>query len=135
MVTKINVDKDIRLAETLPAKFYKDENLFDISKKKIFLRSWHWIGDDTLLKEKNTIIPYNILPEFLDEPILVSCSADAKFSCLRKLLISQENVTIYTTFLYFLGIVYYLLVLLQVFISKIFLKQLTIESHFYHLIN
>ena len=52
MVTKINVDKDIRLAETLPAKFYKDENLFDISKKKIFLRSWHWIGDDTLLKEK-----------------------------------------------------------------------------------
>ena len=53
MVTKINVDKDIRLAETLPAKFYKDENLFDISKKKIFLRSWHWIGDDTLLKEKN----------------------------------------------------------------------------------
>ena len=62
MATKINVDKDIRLAETLPAKFYKDENLFDISKKKIFLRSWHWIGDDTLLKEKNTIIPYNILP-------------------------------------------------------------------------
>ena len=35
MVTKINVDKDIRLAETLPAKFYKDENLFDMSKKKI----------------------------------------------------------------------------------------------------
>ena len=62
MVTEINVDKNIRLAETLPAKFYKDENLFDISKKKIFLRSWHWIGDDTLLKEKNTIIPYNILP-------------------------------------------------------------------------
>ena len=34
MVTKINVDKDIRLAETLPAKFYKDENLFDIIKEK-----------------------------------------------------------------------------------------------------
>ena len=56
-------------------------NEFDISKKKIFLRSWHWIGDDTLLKEKNTIIPYNILPEFLDEPILVSCSEDDKLSC------------------------------------------------------
>ena len=81
MVTKINVDKDIRLAETLPAKFYKDENLFDKSKKKIFLRSWHWIGDDNLLKEKNTIVPYNILPEFLDEPILVSCSEDDKLRC------------------------------------------------------
>ena len=72
MVTKINVDKDIRLAETLPAKFYKDENLFDISKKKIFLRSWHWIGDDTLLKEINTIIPYNILPwSIKDNPFTI----------------------------------------------------------------
>ena len=76
MVTKINVDKDIRLAETLPAKFYKDENLFYVSKKKIFLRSCHWIVDDTLLIEKNTIIPYNILPKFIDEPIFVSCSED-----------------------------------------------------------
>ena len=94
MVTKINVDKDIRLAETLPAKFYKDENLFDISKKKIFLRSWHWIGDDTLLKEKNTIIPYNILPEFLDEPILVSCSEDDKLSCFSNVCTHRGNLLI-----------------------------------------
>ena len=38
MGEKINVDKDIKLAETLPAKFYKDKNIFELSKKKIFLR-------------------------------------------------------------------------------------------------
>ena len=35
---KINVNGDIRLAETLPAKFYKDKILYDLSKKKIFLK-------------------------------------------------------------------------------------------------
>ena len=38
MCEKINVDKDIKLAETLPAKFYKDKNIFELSKKKIFLK-------------------------------------------------------------------------------------------------
>ena len=94
MRIKINVDKDITLAETLPAKFYKDKNLFDLSKKKIFLRSWHWIGDDTLLKEKNTIIPYNILPEFLDEPILVSCSEENKLSCFSNVCTHRGNILI-----------------------------------------
>ena len=32
MGEKINVDKDIKLAETLPAKFYKDKNIFESSK-------------------------------------------------------------------------------------------------------
>ena len=95
MVTKIKVDKDIRLAETLPAKFYKDENLFDKSKKKIFLRSWHWIGDNTLLKEKNTIIPYNILPEFLDEPVLVSCSEEDKLTCFSNVCTHRANIIVH----------------------------------------
>ena len=30
MSEEINVDKDIKLAETLPAKFYKDKNIFEL---------------------------------------------------------------------------------------------------------
>ena len=44
MSEKINVHEDIKLAETLPAKFYKDKNIFELSKKKIFLRSWQKIN-------------------------------------------------------------------------------------------
>ena len=38
MDKKINVVSDIRLAETLPAKFYKEKGLFDLTKKKIFFK-------------------------------------------------------------------------------------------------
>ena len=52
MNLNFNVDSDIRKAETLPAIFYKDPELFEIIKKKIFLRTWHWIGDENLILEK-----------------------------------------------------------------------------------
>ena len=75
-------------------KDYLTKKEKNISKKKIFLRSWHWIGDDTLLKEKNTIIPYNILPEFLDEPVLVSCSEEDKLTCFSNVCTHRANILI-----------------------------------------
>ena len=35
---KIYVDNDIRIAETLPAEFYKKEEFFEMVKEKIILR-------------------------------------------------------------------------------------------------
>ena len=54
MRNKIFVDSDIRKAETLPAAFYKDSKIFFDLKEKIFLKSWQWIGDASLIK-KNSI--------------------------------------------------------------------------------
>ena len=69
---KIYVDNDIRIAETLPAKFYKKEEIFEMVKEKIFLRCWHWIGDESMISEKNLTLPFNLYPEFLDEPIIIT---------------------------------------------------------------
>ena len=52
MNINFNIDSDISKAETLPASFYKEPELFEIIKKKIFLRTWHWIGDENLILEK-----------------------------------------------------------------------------------
>ena len=41
---KIKVEKDIKIAETLPANFYKNESIFEQAKEKIFVKSWqYWI--------------------------------------------------------------------------------------------
>ena len=63
MSEKINVHEDIKLAETLPAKFYKDKNIFELSKKKIFLRCWHWIETNLFVKKeilKHLLIFYKV---------------------------------------------------------------------------
>ena len=39
MGNKFYIDSDIKKAETLPASFYKDEQIFKELKEKIFLKS------------------------------------------------------------------------------------------------
>ena len=50
MGTKFYVDKDIKKAATLPASFYKDTDIFNLIKEKIFLSSWQFAGDEQLVK-------------------------------------------------------------------------------------
>ena len=95
MGEKINVDKDIKLAETLPAKFYKDKNIFESSKKKIFLKCWHWIGDNSSCKEGNIKIPVDILPKFLNEPVIISNSDKNKIKCFSNVCTHRGNILVH----------------------------------------
>ena len=56
MKNKIFIDSDIRKAETLPAAFYKNYEIFDDLKEKIFLKSWQWIGDTSLIKKDSAYL-------------------------------------------------------------------------------
>lgn len=67
------VDFDIRRAKTLPSAFYTDEVNFELSKEKIFARTWQFAGR---VDEFESLKPLNILPDFLDEPVLLSKSTD-----------------------------------------------------------
>ena len=95
MGEKINVDKDIKLAETLPAKFYKDKNIFESSKKKIFLKCWHWIGDNSSCNEGNIKIPVDILPKFLNEPVIISNSDKNKIKCFSNVCTHRGNILVH----------------------------------------
>jgi len=62
------IDPDIRRAKTLVSDFYTDERYFEISKEKIFARSWQFLGrSDDLARLK----PVHLLPGILDEPVLL----------------------------------------------------------------
>ena len=80
MKTKIFIDSDITKAETLPASFYKNSETFELLKEKLFLKSWQWIGDQSIIK-KNSAYPITILENFLTEPVLLTRSEDEKINC------------------------------------------------------
>ena len=69
---KFRVHQDISKAETLPSIFYKNQDVFDEVKEKIFLKSWQWLGDNSGLKLTNSIQPLTLLDGFLSEPILLT---------------------------------------------------------------
>ena len=55
---KFHVDSDITIAETLPAHFYKSQEVFDLLKEKVFVKSWQWIGDaHMLVPQPETVSP------------------------------------------------------------------------------
>ena len=94
MNLNFNVDSDIRKAETLPAIFYKDPELFEIIKKKIFLRTWHWIGDENLILEKKSLYPLILLEGYLDEPLLLSRTSSNNIKCLSNVCTHRGNLLV-----------------------------------------
>ncbi|MBL8015697.1 MAG: aromatic ring-hydroxylating dioxygenase subunit alpha, partial [Ignavibacteria bacterium] len=69
---KINIDPDIRKAETLPAEFYRSETVYEVLKRKVFTRTWHLVCDTDKIKIPGTIYPFTMLEGYLNEPLLLT---------------------------------------------------------------
>jgi choline monooxygenase len=66
------VDPDIRRARTLASEFYTDAAWFELSKERIFARTWQFAGR---ADEPGSLRPHIMLPGFLDEPLLIARSS------------------------------------------------------------
>ena len=86
------VDPDIRKAETLPSKFYMDESIFTLVKSKIFLKSWQWIGHENLVERPNSVYPFTLMENFLDEPMLLTKDENEVISCLSNVCTHRGNL-------------------------------------------
>lgn len=86
------IHPDISKAETLPASFYRDHNLFETIKEKIFLKSWQWIGDETLVSLKQSTHPFVLLDGFLNEPMLLTKNTGNDIACLTNVCTHRGNL-------------------------------------------
>ena len=76
------IDPDIRVAETLPARVYSDPELFRLQRERIFARTWQYAGHDDLVKVAGQVHPFTLLPGALDEPLLLTRDGKDKVHCL-----------------------------------------------------
>lgn len=84
------VDPDIRKAKTLSSDFYTDEAYFELSKEKIFTRSWQFLGK---ADEFSKLKPATILPGFLDEPVLL-VKTDESLNCLSNVCTHRGKILV-----------------------------------------
>ena len=89
-----NIDPDISKSETLPSSFYKDPNVFEDIKSKIFLKSWQWIGDTHLVPKKNYVYPLTVLNKYLSEPVIISRTDDNDIICLTNVCTHRGNIMV-----------------------------------------
>ena len=92
MAPQFNIHKDISKAETLPSSFYKNHDVFDQVKEKIFLKSWQWLGDNSSLKLTNSIQPLTLLDGFLTEPILLTRNKEGQIKCMTNVCTHRGHI-------------------------------------------
>ncbi len=84
------IDPDIRKAHTLPSNFYTDPAFFELSKERIFARTWQFVAGPELCE---TLTPVTLLPGMLDEPLLVS-SRDGDVRCLSNVCTHRGKILV-----------------------------------------
>ncbi len=89
-----HVDADISKAETLPATFYKDPQVFEALKEKVFYRSWQWVGDLDQLTLARQVQPFVLLDGYLTEPMLLSRDEDEAIHCLSNVCTHRGNYVV-----------------------------------------
>ncbi|AZQ57394.1 aromatic ring-hydroxylating dioxygenase subunit alpha [Maribacter sp. MJ134] len=93
---KFRITKDIKNAETLPASFYRSTEVFELLKEKVFLNSWHWIGDmATIVPLSQTVYPLVLHEKFLDEPVLVIRDKDDVLHCVSNVCTHRGNLIVH----------------------------------------
>ena len=92
MAPQFNIHKDISKAETLPSSFYKNHDIFEQVKEKIFLKSWQWLGDNSSLKLTNSIQPLTLLDGFLTEPILLTRNENGEINCMTNVCTHRGHI-------------------------------------------
>jgi len=92
LAPQFNIHKDISKAETLPSSFYKNHDIFEQVKEKIFLKSWQWLGDNSSLKLTNSIQPLTLLDGFLTEPILLTRNENGEINCMTNVCTHRGHI-------------------------------------------
>ena len=84
------IDPDIRQAKTLSSAFYTDERYFELSKEKIFARTWQFARGP----EANPgLTPIILLPGFLDEPLVLARNGSGE-NCLTNVCTHRGKILV-----------------------------------------
>jgi choline monooxygenase len=86
-----SINPDITQAETLPASFYRSQEVFDLLIEKIFAQTWQFAGDTTKVALSPQIHPFSFLEFGLEEPMLLT-NVDGELSCISNVCTHRGNI-------------------------------------------
>ncbi|MGF1557674.1 MAG: aromatic ring-hydroxylating dioxygenase subunit alpha [Flavobacteriaceae bacterium] len=94
MSYNFHINAAISKAETLPASFYRDPEIFEAIKERIFYRSWQWVGDENLVATARKVHPFTLLDNFLTEPMVLTHDDTGNINCLSNVCTHRGNLVV-----------------------------------------
>ena len=89
-----DIDPDIRVARTLPARIYSDPEIFQLQRDRVFARTWHYAGHDELVKVAGQVYPFTLLPGAVDEPLLLTRDQKDQVHCISNVCTHRGTVVV-----------------------------------------
>lgn len=89
-----HIDEDIRKAETLPGAIYHAPEFFERAKDRIFTRTWQYVADAGRIKAPGHVLPFDLLPGCLDEPLVLTVDDEARLHCLSNVCTHRGTVVV-----------------------------------------
>ncbi|MBS1529325.1 MAG: aromatic ring-hydroxylating dioxygenase subunit alpha, partial [Bacteroidetes bacterium] len=89
---KFEVDPNIAKAKTLHTDFYTSNEVFAQCREKIFAPSWQFIGNHELVKEPGDVYPFMLLPDYLDEPLVLTKDKSGGVNALSNVCTHRGNI-------------------------------------------
>lgn len=93
-MASLTVNPQIEKAKTIHTDFYLNPSRFEESKEKIFARSWQFVGDTDQVKDPGWVTPLNLLPEYLEEPLILSRDKENNIHCLSNVCTHRGNLLV-----------------------------------------
>ena len=87
----IKINKNIKIANTLPGHLYNSEDFLNKCKKKIFESTWQFTIDEKKIKEEE-IIPIQYIENYIDEPLIITKKNGIK--CMSNVCTHRGNILI-----------------------------------------
>lgn len=88
------VEADIAGASTLPGSFYSDAAAWAAQRERVFPRTWQWLGRLDDVAEAGSLAPRDLLPGFLDEPLLLARDGEGTLRCLSNVCTHRGNILV-----------------------------------------
>ncbi len=92
MSHKFHIHPEIEKAETLPASFYRSDQIFEALKEKVFLKTWQFLCNAEEIQNPNEVLPINVLDKYLGESLILSNDASSKLHCFSNVCTHRANL-------------------------------------------
>jgi len=90
-IETLDIDPDIRRAETLPGWVYADPQAFELARERVFVPSWQWVADVDRLKVPGQVVPLTLLEGMLSEPLVLTRDRSDQLHCLSNVCTHRGN--------------------------------------------
>ncbi|MCG3134650.1 MAG: Carnitine monooxygenase oxygenase subunit [Planctomycetes bacterium] len=78
----LRIDPDIRFAQMAPAALFTDQGLRRAVAERVLARAWHVVARAEDVAAKETALPLVLLPNELDEPLLLARDRKERLHCV-----------------------------------------------------